>query len=137
MYRKLDVQVLLGRSKANGYMSRLNYLKNQKVPVFLKPNTYRTKHTTAVLADNRLLYANSNLNFMAKYKRFVATYPDPDEVVRFSNGFVKAAGLQVKAYAKPVPLVGRPRYHGGKQVRRSGSKRYLPRVTQPSRYCLF
>src|SRR5688572_28404829 len=36
-YRKLDVQVLFGRAKANFYMSRLAYLKNQNIPVFLQP----------------------------------------------------------------------------------------------------
>lgn len=129
LYRKLDVQVLLGRQKANGYMSRLNYLKNQKVPVFLKPHNYKTKHLTGVLADNRLMYTNANLNFMAKYKQFTATFPDPDEVVRFTNDFVKAAGLQIKAYARPVPLVGRPRYQNSK--RSTVSRAQLPR-TVPS-----
>ena len=39
-YRKLDVKVLLGRVKAQSPLSRLNYLKQQKVPVWLLPDSF-------------------------------------------------------------------------------------------------
>ncbi len=108
VYRKIDVKVLLGRKKANRYMSRLNYLKKNNVPVFLKPRAFKTGFTTAILADNRLMYADAELNSLIKSQSIKIKYPDPDEVINFSNSFAKAAGMKVNAYARPVPLVGRP-----------------------------
>jgi hypothetical protein len=125
VYRKIDVKVLLGRHKANRYMSRLNYLKKNNVPVFLKPNKFKTAHPSAILADNRLMYADAELNFLLKGQNYKVLYPAPDEVVSFSEAFANAAGEKVKAYARPVPLVGRPRNNRN----RSANKGALPRVT--------
>jgi hypothetical protein len=106
-YRKLDVKVLLGRGKANGYMSRLNYLKNQNVPVFLRPNSFRIPKPTALLTDDALVYIDSELDFMAKKRSFIMAPALPAEVRTFVDGFMTAAGQQVPAVPRPVPLVGR------------------------------
>lgn len=128
VYRKIDVQVLLGRTKANRYMSRLNYLKKNNVPVFLKPAKFPRTPATAVLADNRLMYLDAELDFLLKGTNYTVVYPEPDEVVKFSNIFVDASGKKVQAYARPVPLVGRPNYH---KTRNSNFNRSS--LSQPSK----
>lgn len=106
-YRKLDVMVLLGRGKANGYMSRLNYLKNQNIPVYLKPDSFKTSKPTALLCDDRLYYLDGELDFMAKVKKYTFDQPGAEEKERFIVAFAGAANLKVPAVARAVPLVGR------------------------------
>jgi hypothetical protein len=47
-YRKLDVKVLLGKKKAYSYMSRLGYLRQQNIPVYIKPNNFPSGYPTQV-----------------------------------------------------------------------------------------
>jgi hypothetical protein len=108
-YRKLDVQVLLGKRKSNFYMSRLNFLKNQKIPVSIEPRSFPTSGQSAVLVDDNLLVINGDLNFLNKnykYKSYVASHDYRGEYV---TAFAKATSQPIPARAIPRPLVGRPR----------------------------
>ncbi len=110
-YRKLNVTVLLGRARANHYMSRLNYLKNQNIPVFLQPPTYKSKYQTSILVDDRLLEATGDLDFLAKYKKVDLQIASPADTQTFASLFSQAASTRVEAKAHAVPLVGRARNH--------------------------
>lgn len=107
-YRKIDVQVLLGRAKANAYMSRLSYLKGQSIPVFLKPDTLKIRSQTAILADDSLLFAEGNLDFLTRTKNFKTSYGSEGERQAFVTAYAEAAALKMPANARQVPLVGRP-----------------------------
>ena len=116
-YRKLNVQVLLGKKKANAYMSRLGFLKNQNIPVFLRPESFVTA-PTAILVDDRLLTIDGDLDFRANYRKFTVTLASVADAQAFEAGFSKAANVGIPARAEPVPLVGRdsggrsPSYRG-------------------------
>jgi hypothetical protein len=111
-YRKLDVQVLLGRARANHYMSRLSYLKNQNIPVYLKPDQTKFAQPTALLADDTLLTVDGDLNFLAKVRRYRVTAPKAGDRDQFVHAFAAAAGAKVPAMPMPMPLVGRPNPRG-------------------------
>ncbi len=127
-YRKIDVQVLLGRGKANLYMSRLNYLKNQNIPVYLRPDTFKTA-PTAVLVDDQLLYLDAELDFLAKVRRFTVSRATGVQRDEFATNFSQAASLKVPALARPLPLVGRPGGTGRTYAPPAPGGRYLPSPT--------
>ncbi len=130
-YRKLEVMVLLGRSKANNYMSRLNYLKNQNIAVYLKPDSFKTTRPTALLCDDKLYYLDGELDFMAKVKKYTLEVPSADEKEHFQAAFAGAANLKVPAVARALPLVGRAnpqnRTTSSAGASPQANPRYLPR----------
>ncbi len=113
-YRKLDVKVLLGRSKANHYMSRLNYLKNQNIPVYLKPDNFKIPGggATAIIADGTLVTVDGELDFLAKYKKFNLAYGAPAETPTALAAFAEALNAKVPAIPHQMPLVGKPNPKG-------------------------
>jgi hypothetical protein len=125
-YRKLQVGVLLGRQKANTYMSRLNYLKEQNIPVFLKPDEIKFGAPTAVLVDNRLFLVDSDLDFMDRRTHFVVTSAVPEDAEKFVETFLKATERGIPAVPRAMPIVGRPgarpRATGGVSLPRSVPK---------------
>jgi hypothetical protein len=123
-YRKLDVKVLLGRAKANAYMSRLSYLKNQSIPVFLKPDTFKPGAATVILADSTLLKIDGELDFLSKYKKYTVSAGDQAQAQAFATGFAGAASLQVPAIPAPIPMVGRPSPGRGRVYAPQPSARY-------------
>lgn len=106
-YRKIDVQVLLGRARANMYMSRLNYLKNQNIPTYLKPDSFKPGAPSALLCDDKLLLIDGDLDFLAKVRKYKLTTGTPDEKDKFAAAYAEAAGVKLPANAHPVPLVGK------------------------------
>lgn len=106
-YRKLDVKVLLGKRKSNAYMSRLNYLKNQNIPVFLKPENFKSSAVSAVLVDNELIYIDGELDFMSRYKKFNVYRASEQETATFTAAFASAASMEIPAIPHEMPLVGR------------------------------
>jgi len=126
-YRKINVTVLLGRSRANHYMSRLAYLKNQNIPVFLQPPTYKSNFQTSILVDDRLLEATGDLDFLAKYKKVDLQIASPADTQAFQAIFSQAASSKVEAKATALPLVGRAR-----PQQQTGRALTLPAVEAPS-----
>jgi len=113
-YRKVEVQVLLGRAKSNAYMSRLNYLKAQNITVFLRPPQFQPNIPSAVLADDQLLLVNGELDFLARNRRFeIDAGPSPQVRTQFIENFAAAVQRALPASARPLPLVGRSRAASG------------------------
>lgn len=104
-YRKVDVAVLLGKSKANAYMSRLNYLKNQNIPVYLRPE-HRAGPASQILCDGQLYEVDGELDFMTHYKHFTLTRADAAATAAFSKTFAEDINKKVPAIAAPIPMVG-------------------------------
>lgn len=140
-YRKIDVKVLLGKKKSNAYMSRLNYLKNQNISVYLKPDSFKTEAVTAILCDNELIFIDGELDFMSRYKKFNVYRASAEETAAYVEAFAKAANLEVPAIANAIPLVGRanantstykPVYSGSQTAVTDGTFNYgKERVQRP------
>jgi hypothetical protein len=112
-YRKLQVQVLLGQSQARSYMSRLNYLKAQQVPVYLWPTSFKFGQPTGLLVDNKLYLVDSDLNSLDRNRRYQVTEADARTLEAFTAGFVSGMDAKIPAVPAPVPLVGTAKVRGG------------------------
>ena len=131
-YRKIDVAVLLGRAKANAYMSRLSYLKAQNIPVFLKPDKWKLRAQTAILADDSLFFAEGDLDFLTRVKEFKTHAASDIEKDAFVTAFTEAITLKLPATARQIPLVGRqPRMHPQPGVRLAPPKPHEPKTPDP------
>lgn len=106
-YRKVNVQVLLGQGRASSTLSRLNYLKAQNIPVWLRPRGFMPQHPTILLIDDKLYALNAELDSMAKHRKFTMTQQPDASVASFSDAFDTATSTGVSPTARPVPLVGR------------------------------
>ena len=129
-YRKIDVQVLLGKAKANAYMSRLSYLKAQNIPVFLKPDSLKLVTSTVILADDQLVYVQGDLDFLSRAREFKVSEGNEAERESFVAAFSEALAMKVPANARQVPLVGRPP-RSGAHSKPSGSSAPGPSSTAP------
>ena len=120
-YRRVDVQVLLGRSKANAYMSRLGFLKNQEISTWIKPKNFMPSVQSAILSDNQLFLVDGDLDFMTNRHNFVLRIATPAQAQEFGSAFQSAVaeGLDVKP--APVPAVGRKGSSSGR-----GGRAYVP-----------
>ena len=107
-YRKVDVQVLLGRKKATAYMSRLGFLKNQDIPAWIKPGNFMPAVHTAILSDNKLSLVDGDLDFMTTRGSFVLRTGTPAQAQEFGAAFQAAVAEGLEIEAPPVPAVGRP-----------------------------
>lgn len=107
-YRKISVTVLLGKAKANSYMSRLNYLKAQNIPVFIKPARFSPSAPTIMLVDQNLYIVNGELDFLAKYRSFEIRYGSEQEKEQYMKSFADATQQAIPAIPHQTPMVGRP-----------------------------
>ena len=105
--RKLHVFVLLGGPKASGYLSRLNYLKQNKIATYIRPPSLRPKSPTLIYSDSRLYKIDRDLNAYDKNRKATLSLGTPGELKRYKMDFIKAIKNPVSAKARPVPLVGR------------------------------
>jgi hypothetical protein len=113
-YRKVNIQVLLGRDKATTILSRLNYLKQVNIPVALRPRGFYSKSSTMILVDDKLLAINSDLDYLTKTRKFTISEAPSESLSAFESAFSEAAKNQEDLRAKPLPLVGHPRPAKGK-----------------------
>jgi hypothetical protein len=111
-YRKVSVQVLLGQAKATAMTSRLNYLKQQNVPVRLRPHAFFTSYPTVVLIDQSLYTLDAELDSMARHRKFTLAKIDPKMIASYVEQFAKAQSEGYAPTAVPLPLVGRARTNG-------------------------
>lgn len=105
-YRGLDVQVLLGRERANEYLSRLHYLKKQDTRVSLKPADFASPGPTALLIDRDLIVLDADLDFRTRATAFALRSVGPREAQAFADRFAENSG-KLPAVAPDMPLVGR------------------------------
>jgi len=118
MYRKLDVRVLIGRRKAHIYMSRLRYLKNQNIPVYLKPDDFTAADPSALLADDNLYMIDVELDFLTKRKQFKLVIKDKKTRENFEYLFVQAYSRKLQAIPRVLPAVGRAKHRSRASSRR-------------------
>ncbi len=109
-YRKVNVQVLLGRERAQHYLSRLNYLKSQNIPVFLKPGTFAMPYPSALQIDRRLWFIDGNLDSLEKTRSFTLREANADQFHAFAAQFDAALNQALPVSARALPLVGKARY---------------------------
>lgn len=88
-YRKLDVRVLLGVDRAYDYMSRLNYLKENSIPVYSRPKGLYDDYATVLITDQLVLVSKSNLDFLSFSKEYYITDISKD-VQAFKSNFIDA-----------------------------------------------
>lgn len=112
-YRKVDVKVLLGRKNARTYMSRLSFLKSNKISVFIKPNNFAYSMPSGILIDGRLFALNTNLDSSYQGGEFSVKLKRHSDALDFVKGFRRALGKSIPANPLPMPLVGRPSFRGG------------------------
>ena len=123
-YRKVQINVLLGRDRATNILSRLSYLKQVNIPVALRPRGFYSKSPTMLLIDDRLVSLNTNLDYMAKLPKFRVAVLSADEVGSFETAFLAASTNNSAPNARPLPQVG---HAGGKQTRvRQGTGHNTP-----------
>jgi phosphatidylserine/phosphatidylglycerophosphate/cardiolipin synthase-like enzyme len=109
-YRKTEVQVLLGKHKANHYLSRLGFLQKQNIPVHLIPDGMSYDYPSQILIDNRLLLLDSEIDFKLNRTRYTVVYGNESMRGRFVSSFANALNLKIPALFKDLPLVGSPRH---------------------------
>lgn len=126
-YRKVDVQVLLGRQKANAYMSRLGFLKNQDIPTWIKPRNFMAGVQSAILSDSQLYYVDGDLDFMTTRGNFVLRTGTPAQAQEYGAAFQAAVAEGIEIDAPPIPAVGRPaRKRGAKPEPRPETPKAVP-----------
>lgn len=107
-YRKVNVQVLLGQGRATSALSRLNYLKAQNIPVWLRPRGFMQNQPTVLLVDDKLYTLNAELDSMAKHRKFTMIQQPDSSVEGFVESFDTATSTGVSPTPRSTPLVGRP-----------------------------
>lgn len=114
-YRKVNVQVLLGPGRATSALSRLNFLKAQNIPVWLRPRSFMSSHPTVLLVDQNLYALNAELDYMARHRKFTLATLPAHQIPDFEQNFQTAASTGFSPTPKPTPLVGRSGSGGGRK----------------------
>lgn len=119
-YRNVDVQVILGREKANAYLSRLHTLRKNDTPVF-SPAEFRLGHPSGLLVDEQLYVIDSELDFRAKNTSFALLAARPTDTETFAQRFAVVTGrppeLNRAIWSKArsnKPSTSNPEYQGEK-----------------------
>ena len=108
-YRGLKVHVFLGPEKAGHYLSRLGYLKRQKVETFLTPEAFPVQEGSVLIVDKKLYTSSNSLDFRARAKAYEIKKPHKKEVIALVRSYQKALKNPQIAVAKPARKVGRKR----------------------------
>lgn len=119
-YRGISVKIFLGAQKANHYMSRLTYLKRQKIKVYLTPPTFPVKTGTIIIVDQKIFRSKSSLDYRTVASHYSLTRPKNQEII----GIVKS---YQSAFKSPVIATPRPRVQLKPRVH------HKPRVTYKAR----
>lgn len=106
-YRKIDVSVLIGAAKANDTFSRMSFLRDHNIPVFLRPRDFYPQIPSAILTDRKLVFIDADLDYRAKYRKFSLTDVQGAGLESFVQAFAAATQRGVVPVPAPVPLVGR------------------------------
>ena len=113
-YRKVQINILLGRERATNILSRLSYLKQVNIPVALRPRGFYPASPTMMLIDDKLFSINSNLDYMAKLQRLRITQVTAEEATSYETSFEAAINNNTAPDARPLPQVG---HAGGRKTR--------------------
>lgn len=110
-YRRVDVKVLIGRPKARHYLSRLNYLKSQQIPVYIMPRHNMFGSKTVFFTDESVYAINSDLDHTRSHKTYTASSITDKHSQEYFQTFIKGFGQELPALPRQMPLVGTPRNH--------------------------
>jgi len=125
-YRKVEVQVLLGPAKATSILSRLNFLKSQQIPVWLRPKNFMASYPTIIRIDQTLYGFNADLDYLARHRKFTLVALPSGQMPAFIEDFQQAANSSITPEARPLPLVGRPGSRpsgrGARQTQQQGAR---------------
>ncbi len=121
-YRNIDVNILIGGTKANAHMSRVRFFKNNNVPVFQIPNNFVQETPTSVFIDDQLLNIDIPLNFMEVAGRVNIFYGTNPKKSQYDAAFAQALKKNIDPYYKPSNLPSSQNIH----VSNRKQKYYLP-----------
>ena len=88
-YRKIDVNIVLGRKRAGSYMSRLSFLKEQNISVFIKNDAFNYSYPSGILIDEKLFNINCPLDFMSMKKPYKIKLASDYETAVFMTAMSK------------------------------------------------
>lgn len=108
-YRKVDVKVMLGQGRANQIFSRLGFLKEQGIPVWMRPKGFYSESTTLIAADGVLYTLNADLDSSARHRKFTLTSIEGKAAQVFKDAFDVASIGGIVPQARRLPQVGRSR----------------------------
>jgi hypothetical protein len=106
-FRKLDVQVVLGASRAGDALSRASFLMNQKIPTFMRPRSWSMPSDSALLTDEQLVWINGNFDPYSARREFRISIASEAERQSFEQSFLSAIGQRLTPQVKSLPNVGR------------------------------
>lgn len=101
-YRGVAVKVFLGHEKANNYLSRLHYLKRQKIDTYLTDKSFPNQDGTVLIIDRQVFVSENPLDFKAQSMTYALMQPTQRQIV----GIVKSlqSALKSPKPAIPIPL---------------------------------
>ncbi|SMF34561.1 hypothetical protein [Pseudobacteriovorax antillogorgiicola] len=110
-YRKVNVNVLLGKRKANRYLSRVRFLNQQGISVSHRPLSLPIKAPTVLLVDNQLYTVTRDLDVLRPEMGSTLSQVAPAPMNEFLKALIAAFKNQRSLRSTPLPQVGRPRRH--------------------------
>jgi hypothetical protein len=94
-YRKLNVQVRLGAKQQNGYMSRMSFLRQQQINVSVDSRRDDEQYPTRLVADEKIFFYGSDLNFMTAATSFAEVLGTPEDLKSFLSQFEGSSAAEV------------------------------------------
>ena len=116
-YRKVKVNVLLNKKKANKYLSRVRFLNQQGIPVSYRPRNISIKNPTLLLVDNRLYKISRDLDVLRPDISSTMVQASPKGLNIFLKSLIKIFKNHKGIRTTPLPKVGRPRRNQGYTTR--------------------
>lgn len=112
-FRKLDVQVILGRERLAGFLSQHRYLVSHQVPLKVIAGVYRP---TLLVCDKKVLRVNSDLDLLSEQRSFTLSRVKAKQFKQFDSLIEKASDatslllLRGKIYDYSAKQHNRPSY---------------------------
>lgn len=138
-YRGLQVKVFLGALQANSPMSRLRYLKRQKIDAYLIPHNFPVKRGTVIFADGRGFESPNSLNNTAKKNTYALHAISGQRLQQMTKAYQGALVQPREAIATQLPTVSRERKLGNIATNppsphrryQKGNNQALPKIYAP------
>ena len=112
-FRKLDVQVILGRERLAGFLSQHRYLTSHQVPLKVMAGVYRP---TLLVCDKKVLRINSDLDLLSEQRSFSVTrvlakhFKQFDSLIENASDATSLLLLRGKIYDYTAKQHDRPSY---------------------------
>lgn len=132
-YRKVKVNVLLKKSKAGSYLSRLRYLKAQGISVSDRPSDLDPDFPTVIMQDTRLYRITRDLNVLRPELGGQVLAASPKDLKAFVKVLTRVFQGSEQLVPKPLMQIkSRPSRGRGRRYRRN-SEYYNYDRSAPSR----